>query len=97
MCMRTTLDIDDNLLALAQAKFPAGTPKTVIFEEALRRLIGLPDPAARTGERRDPRLDRLVAEGKVTLATVLDVPPPPGGGVPLAQLLADLNDDRADR
>lgn len=95
--MRTTLDIDDQLLALAQALFPAGTPKTVIIEEALRRLIGVSPSAARRERPWDPRLARLVAEGELTLATGTEVPTPPGAGVPLSQLLADLAADRADR
>jgi Arc/MetJ family transcription regulator len=36
--MRTTLDIDDELLREAQSRFPAPT-KTALIEEALRALI----------------------------------------------------------
>jgi Arc/MetJ family transcription regulator len=102
MSMRTTLDIDDALLARAQAQFPPGTPKTVLVEEGLRRLIAwralavVPAPVA----RRDARMQRLVDEGHVTAATSgAPVLPREGiaGGVPLAQLIADLAQDRDDR
>jgi hypothetical protein len=97
MDMRTTLNIDDELLARARERFPAGTPKTVILEEALR-LLAAAGPASPTAPRpEDPRLARLVAAGRLTLATVKAPPDPPGGGLPLAELLDDLAWDRADR
>lgn len=36
--MRTTLDLDPDVLSAAIACYPAGTPKTVIVEEGLRLL-----------------------------------------------------------
>ncbi len=99
--MRTTLDIDDALLARAQAQFPPGTPKTVLVEEGLRRLIASPAAAVAAPRRmRDMRMQRLVDEGHVTAATTAaPVLPREGiaGGVPLAQLIADLAQDRDDR
>ncbi len=95
--MRTTLDIDDALLAEAQCRFPPGTPKTVIFEEALRRLIAMRIDAPRMGrEPGDPRMERLVAEGRVLPASST-APPPSLGSVPLRRLLDDLALDREDR
>lgn len=95
--MRTTLDIDDALLESARARFPPGTPKTVIFEEALRRLLAeSPVPVAPTTHE-DPRLVRLAASGMVRLATRNALPPSVGEGVPLKTLLEDLTSDRADR
>lgn len=95
--MRTTLNIDDELLARASERFPAGTPKTVIFEEALRLLVAA-GPASPAGPRvDDPRLARLVASGTLTPATEQMPPEPPGDGLPLARLLTDLAADRADR
>lgn len=92
--MRTTLDLDDALLAQAIARFPPGTPKTVVLEEALRQLLwGGPGPSARP---LDPRLQRLVDAGRLEQRT--GPPPPEGlGGVELSRLLADLAADRADR
>jgi len=97
MRMRTTLDIDDALLESARARFPLGTPKTVIFEEALRRLVAEGSWSASPAIHEDPRLVRLAAKGIVRLATRSDLPASIGGGVPLATLLSDLSSDRADR
>src|SRR5689334_19083973 len=96
--MRTTLDLDDELLRAAQAQFPAGTPKTVILEEALHRLLREDRPAVPvrpTG--RDARMDRLIAEGLVTRATATEAPEPRGPRIPDDVLLADLAADREDR
>jgi hypothetical protein len=95
--MRTTLDIDDALLESARARFPAGTPKTVIFEEALRRLLAGVSGSESAETHEDPRLVRLAAEGRLRLATRRDLPPSVGGGVPLDTLLSDLTSDRGDR
>jgi hypothetical protein len=97
MDMRTTLNIDDELLARARERFPAGTPKTVIIEEALRLLASAGPASPTAASPDDPRLARLVAAGTLTMATVQAPPAPPGGGLPLADLLADLASDRADR
>lgn len=99
--MRTTLDIDDALLARVQAMFPPGTPKTVLLEEGLRRLLG----AERAGveparPRRDPRMQKLIEEGHITPTSRVgprDPPPAGPGGVQLIDLLADLAHDREDR
>ena len=63
--MRTTLDLDEQLLADAQGRFPPGTPKTVILEEALRRLLAPPLAAEPPGTAydADPRMHALIAEG----------------------------------
>jgi hypothetical protein len=100
--MRTTLDIDDALLARVQAQFPPGTPKTVLVEEGLRRLIVSPAAGAAPSPlpKRDVRMQRLVDEGHVVAATsAAPVLSREGiaGGVPLAQLIADLARDRDDR
>jgi hypothetical protein len=95
--MRTTLDIDEALLARVQAQFPPGTPKTVLVEEGLRRLVATIDAPRRP--RLDPRLQRLVDEGHVTPATSSGPRPPvaTGAPIPMEQLLRDLADDREDR
>lgn len=36
--MRTTVDVDDALYEQAAQRFPEGTPKRVVFNEALRAL-----------------------------------------------------------
>jgi len=46
--MRTTLDLDPDVLAAATACYPPGTPKTVVVEEGLRLI-------ARRGVRRSER------------------------------------------
>ena len=96
--MRTTLDLDEQLLADAQGRFPPGTPKTVILEEALRRLLAPPLAAEPPGTAydADPRMHALIAEGRLQRATGA-APKPGPGGVPLKQLLADLAKDREDR
>jgi len=38
--MRTTVDVDDDLFARAARKFPRGTSKKVVFNEALRVFVG---------------------------------------------------------
>lgn len=95
--MRTPLDLDDDLLARAQAQFAPGTPKTVIFEEALRRLIQTTRTGQRDCPRRDPRLERLEAEGRVVLARATGTPGHVPGILPLDRLLEDLGQDREDR
>jgi hypothetical protein len=45
--MRTTIDLDDELFERALRRFPAGTSKRVVLQEALRALIASP-PAARS-------------------------------------------------
>ncbi|MFZ4735619.1 MAG: type II toxin-antitoxin system VapB family antitoxin [Bradymonadia bacterium] len=99
--MRTTLNIDSALFHEAQARFPASTAKTVIIEEALRALIERADRTS-TGPRAprldDPRWLRFARDGLVAPATHAGPPPDrPGPTLPLAQLLADLAADRADR
>lgn len=37
--MRTTLDLDDELLARAQSYAPSGVTKTALLEEALRAYL----------------------------------------------------------
>jgi hypothetical protein len=104
--MRTTLDIDETLLREAQLRFPRGTPKTVVLEEGLRRLIdhstAAPEGAGVVSRRppldagrSDPRVDQLVRDGLLRPATMTG-PPPSVGGFTLSQLLADLDADRAD-
>jgi hypothetical protein len=96
--MRTTLNIDDELLDRARERFPPGTPKTVIFEEALRLLVATAAPEPGAAPRlADPRLARLAATGKLAPAKAQAPPAPPGDGLPLARLLSDLAADRADR
>lgn len=94
--MRTTVDIDDELLAEAQRRFPIGTPKTVILEEGLRQLV-----RGRAGvehaERRDPRIQRLIDDGRVRARRRADAPPPGVGGPSRETLLEDLARDREDR
>ncbi len=94
--MRTTLDIDDELLQWAIAQFPRGTPKRVILEEALRRLVGVPHGANARPDL-DPRLERLVAEGRLRPRSGSVAPPAGVGSKPLAEVLADLESDRAER
>ncbi len=93
---RTTLDLDDALLAQAQALFPEGTPKTVLVDEALRRLVEQREPA-RTAAR-DPRIAGLVAAGllkePVVAGPLLRAPP---SEITIEQLLSDLARDREDR
>jgi hypothetical protein len=95
--MRTTLDLDNALLAEAMARFPKGTPKTVVLEEALRRLIVSDEPVVTERARRDPRIERMVAEGRMRLGSSAAPPPLSAGGMPLAKILADLAADREDR
>lgn len=95
--MRTTLDINDELLQQAIAKFPRGTPKTVILEEALRRLIGIPDHVGAGRPGLDPRLERLMAEGKLTPRTRSTPPPVTPGVLPLDAIMSDLARDRDER
>lgn len=95
--MRTTVDLDDELLARALARFPPGTPKTVILEEGLRRLLVETRPPEALERRRDPRLQRLVEEGRLVPASREGTPPAGPGDVPLERLLADLAGDREDR
>lgn len=94
--MRTTIDIDDAVLARALARFPPGTPKTVIIEEGLRRLDAV---AATAPGHRNPVLNRLILDGRARAATGRTGVPrealPPL--VPLEHLLRDLEADRADR
>lgn len=93
--MRTTLDIDDELMAAAQSRFPPGTPKTVVIEEGLRRLAAAPLGAP--VRRRDPRIQRLIDEGLLTPATASGPLPERTGDIPLEDLLRDLAADREDR
>jgi hypothetical protein len=101
--MRTTLDIDDTLLARAQSRFPKGTPKTVIVEEGLRRLtedVHADAGADTRGGPKDPVLRRLIAEGRAVAPTWFDplpAPPDNDADIPLATLLRDLALDREDR
>lgn len=59
--MRTTLDLDETLVQAALRLYPPGTPKTVVFEEALRTLLA----RAPRGEAR--RLGFFAADGPVRL------------------------------
>ena len=97
--MRTTLDIDDALLAGVQAIFPAGTPKTALIEEGLRRLLAPMDTGSPPTRRRDPRLQRLIDEGRVRAATASGpfVRGPGDEEISLDRLLADIDRDREDR
>ena len=94
--MRTTLNIDDELLAEATARFPPGTPKTVIIEESLRRLLGAGRPTE--GPALPEDVAALVARGVLKPPTRSGVPPegtsPP---LPPGALLRDLAADREDR
>ena len=99
--MRTTLDIDDALLARVQAQFPPGTPKTILVEEGLRSLIvSHPESVTAPRRRHDPRMQRLIKEGHV-MAAISSAPLEPldtsMDRIPLAQLLVDLDKDREDR
>jgi hypothetical protein len=98
--MRTTLDIDKALLESAMARFPPGTPKTVVVEEALRCLnaAGESRMAPYASVRgRDPRVRRLVDEGRLIAASAVRVPPTSPDGIPLSRLLESLAKDREDR
>lgn len=50
--MRTTVDIDEDLLREAARRYPPGTPKTVLIEEGLRRLVREPAERTPTAPRR---------------------------------------------
>ncbi len=89
--MRTTLDLDDDLLRTAQSRFPPGTPKTMILEEGLRALIRMDARPERSAAAR-----RLIASGVLTPATERGAPPHVGG-LSLADVLAGLDEDRGDR
>jgi hypothetical protein len=93
--MRTTLEIDDALLARAQAQFPPGTPKTVLVEEGLRRLVA--SPPAPAPRRRDPRVQRLIDEGHLVPASGSGPLQPVSRPTTLARLVSDLAIDREDR
>ena len=69
--MRTTLDIDDALLEEAARRYPPGTPKTVLVEEGLRRLVQEP---MTTGLPR--RLGFFAADGAVIVHESWDEPIP---------------------
>ena len=71
--MRTTLDIDDDLLAEAARRYPPGTPKTVLVEEGLRRLVQEPIGASATSPR---RLGFFAADGPVRVHESWDDPIP---------------------
>lgn len=94
--MRTTIDIDEDVLARARALFPPGTPKTVIVEEGLRRLHA---DGPKDVRHANPVLDRLIREGRaVAPARKTGREPWPSAPlVPLEQLLEDLAADREDR
>jgi Arc/MetJ family transcription regulator len=94
--MRTTLDLDDKLLSAAMSRFPNGTSKTAILEEALRRLVANP-LAELPRVARDARIERLVGEGLVQPRSARGQPPPGAGAISMTQLLADLAADREDR
>lgn len=100
MCMRTTLNIDDDLLERMTRRFPPGTPKTVIIEESLRRVL------ADMPRTRGPRggfdlpddVALLVARGVLTPPARSGVPPMgTSGTLPPGALLRDLAADREDR
>ena len=98
--MRTTLNLDDDLLERMTRRFPPGTPKTVIIEESLRRALMEPvGGSPRSGGITLPDdVAALVARGVLVPAVRVGVPPqgtsPP---LPAGALLADLARDREDR
>jgi hypothetical protein len=98
MDMRTTLDLDDDLLERARQRFPAGTPKTVIIEESLRQSLARTGVAPGSAEGLPPELGPLVARGILVPARWTGVPPQ-STGPPLPQgvLASDLASDRQDR
>jgi len=69
--MRTTIDIDDELLREAARRYPPGTPKTVLVEEGLRRLIR--EPADRPAQA-PRRLGFFAADGPMVLHEEWDDP-----------------------
>ena len=91
--MRTTIDVDDQLLAQAQARFPPGTPKTVVFEEGLRRLVATPPRA----QARHPLIEELVGEGVIIRPAKRGDLPERHGRVSREAVLADLDASREDR
>jgi hypothetical protein len=94
--MRTTLNIDDDLMDLISRRFPSGTPKTVIIEESLR--IALAAPASRLPHQLAPDVAALVARGLLIPAARTGVPPQSvGDPLPAGKLLRDLAGDREDR
>ncbi len=98
--MRTTLNIDDELLEQMTRRFPPGTPKTVIIEESLRRALAV--PAARNtrsaGIELPEEVADLVARGVLVPAGRTGVPPQSNSApLPPGALLADLARDREDR
>ena len=96
--MRTTLDLEDELLGRATALFPPGTPKTVVLEEALRRMVRPQAPARGASARpRSPVLEALFDEGHLVPARATGTPPSGPTRMPLDELLRDLSRDREDR
>jgi hypothetical protein len=97
--MRTTLNIDDDLLEQMTRRFPAGTPKTVIIEESLRWALAAGSPGREvSGIGLPDDIALLVARGVIVPAVRAGVPPqgesPP---LPAGALLEDLARDREDR
>lgn len=94
--MRTTLNLDDELLARMTQRFPPGTPKTVIIEESLRRALAEPPRGMRA-----PLPDEvaaLVARGILVPPARTGVPPQTElDPLPSGALLRDLTRDRDER
>jgi hypothetical protein len=96
MRMRTTLNIDDELLERMTKRFPPGTPKTVIIEESLRRALAEPSFVTRTGLPSE--VAALAARGVLIPPARLGVPPQSSlDPLPPGVLLRDLGTDREDR
>ena len=96
--MRTTLNIDDDLLEQMIRRFPPGTPKTVIIEQSLRIALNEPSrPSDGTGRWPDD-VARLISHGILVPAARTGPPPQTTGGpLPAGALLRDLAADREDR
>lgn len=96
--MRTTLNIDDELLERMTSQFPPGTPKTVIIEESLRRALGDSGSARGSAIELPCEVAALVARGVLIAPSRVGVPPQGlSEPLPAGVLLRDLAGDREDR
>ncbi len=94
--MRTTLDLDDDLMERLARRYPAGTPKTVILEDAMRRSLASPAELVRS--RLPSDVADLVARGLLVPPARSGLPPQsPLPPLPPGTLLVDLAQDREDR
>ena len=98
--MRTTLDLDAELLSLVTRRYPPGTPKTVIIEESIRLAlrVELPSAAGRPSSVLPVEVAQLVAKGVLRPATWSGVPPQgTSASLPAGALVRDLSQDRDER